>query len=228
MPSIEAVVKTNGSAVGRNEFLQVPLLTREQRIREAREVARECGTRGHFLHQPTLYADIFNDLFTRESSDGTRHNWNEIAYLEKKLAGKTVVDLGCGGRNSVYHNISIMARFGVKNYIGVDAMLNAGANMAEAADACAGGLEPPRTRYFEEDMLVFASKLKDGSVNFFMSGIDWCIINSDAYWERLALQLARATERGGVVFGNGVPIGIEGYFSEIYRSSYENYIYEKK
>jgi len=224
MQKIEAANQCNGNATRKtSEFPQVPLLTRSERICEAQAVARI--NRNDLRYDQHTYSHNFIECFL---DSPVNDNSKKISYLKEKLKGKIVVDLGCGGVGSVHDNISIMARLGVKNYIGIDVDLNA----LHANLILIEGLEMPLVRYIKEDMLVFASKLKDKSVNFFMCGIDNTIIKSDVYWERLGEQLARATEDNGLIFGRCKPLfATADHFNMIHSEPWwegEAFILEKK
>lgn len=51
------------------------------------------------------------------------------------------------------------------------------------------------------DMLNFVARLPDNSVNFCLNGIDYYIIERDAYREALFKEIKRATKINGVIFG---------------------------
>jgi hypothetical protein len=50
-------------------------------------------------------------------------------------------------------------------------------------------------------MLDFVSRLRDGSVNFVINGIDTWVIDHPEYDNALADEIERATKIGGVAFG---------------------------
>ena len=60
----------------------------------------------------------------------------------------------------------------------------------------------PKIAVVQDDMLLFASRLPDESVNFIMNGLDIFVIGETKYRERLNFELERATEKGGLIIGN--------------------------
>lgn len=60
-----------------------------------------------------------------------------------------------------------------------------------------------RSIYVKADMLDFVSRMPDASANFTINGIDRAIIDDIEYHKALAVEIARATRVGGVIFGAG-------------------------
>jgi len=153
---------------------------------------------------------LAQEQYARGNYLGTRfvdqwHGFDEFPhardFLKQRLAGDILVDLGgrTGSFSLAYH------QFGVATYINVDRdydgeKLNYSVNpLAALNEADIGDLHKLNVK---ADMLDFVARMRDGSANFMLNGIDFASVpGGERYHEALAQELVRATKPGGLVFG---------------------------
>ena len=132
------------------------------------------------------------------------------AYLEQKLRGVPLVNLGAG-RESNTDDTSYnryVKTFKPAEYIRVDKFFKVPDGVIDIRDEIKGMIEciwkdetAPRITNVKSDMLLFAENLPEGSANFILSGIDSCIIPSPEYHQALAQELERKIPIGGIIIG---------------------------
>jgi len=146
--------------------------------RKARISTASRGMR--IAHLTTRYSLRFFEK--RKEMDGK--------LLSQKLAGKVLVDVGCGTFNN--EMVRFARGFGVATYVGVDISAEDGARNCG------------KIRVLEKcgDMLEFVSRLPPESVNFLINGIDFLGCNPE-YLALMVGELTRATPIGGIIFGRG-------------------------
>lgn len=82
----------------------------------------------------------------------------------------------------------------------------------------------------QADLLDFASRLKDNSVNITINGIDSDLIDVEGYHEAVAKEIMRVTKKDGIIFGNSSValyiirnlIRTKPEISERFKSVYDN------
>jgi SAM-dependent methyltransferase len=146
-----------------------------------------------------------------------------LPLLREKLAGKVLVDLGCGMGMSVRIALKFAAACGVAHYVGIDLGHQEYFKDGKAfvSSHMPSGME---ITLFQEDMLEFAKCLLDGSVNVLINGIYPEIIRDRKYQMALSQEIARVVYKGGVVFGDSPPFlepfhKMEGWKDSIQQSS---------
>ncbi len=154
--------------------------------------------------------------------------------LKKKLAGGRLIDLGAGNVESLTAMAHLAAVLGVSEYIAVDGYVDY--RGAEGLlDAFVGESYPEITiRAFNEDILLFLSKMRAGSAHIVMNSIDRCmLIAPDAfvgemYGLELASEMARVVPPNGIAFGVNSP-NLERLLRFGFMGVYENpgYIFTK-
>ncbi len=187
-----------------NELLQEPGKDYSHLIRK---IEKFDGKYAEILR--TNYSEIWDDyIFKRTNAD-----INIDSLFQKALPDETLVDLGgAAGRLS-----ELAGKYKAKMYLDAD-LYPYGADDPEPADPTKGNINIndyydviTNTKMFEgsikklivrSDMLDFASRIKDGSVNLTLNGIDSFIIKDPKYHEALANEIARAAKPGGIIFGN--------------------------
>lgn len=129
-------------------------------------------------------------------------------FLEKKLKGSLLIDLGGGraaDRTGKTHIGHVAEKLGVKTYINVERFLsdNVSVDLFTDVSEKVGVEQPKNTKIItvKGDMLDFISRLPDNSANFSMNGIDHFVIEDEEYHNALTTELTRTTKPGGVVFG---------------------------
>lgn len=125
----------------------------------------------------------------------------EQQYYRDHLQGRVLIDLG-GGLGSTMRKFAKIC--GVDTYINVDADLETETGLelnplVPAYERIENDLQEIGVK---ADALDFIARLKDGSANFVVNGIDMSIIPDMRYHEALARELGRATQPGGLCFGH--------------------------
>lgn len=114
------------------------------------------------------------------------------------------MDLG-GGRGGMMFDLAVN-RTGAQMYINVDRGSFANPNPPNSLEPASVNPSPDKSKFIikvKADMLDFLARIKDGSANFAINGIDEIIINDHRYHQALATELVRATKPGGLIFGLG-------------------------
>jgi len=122
---------------------------------------------------------------------------NTYKLFTERLVGNLLIDVGGGSGYSDFAH-----KFGAATYINVDRDIGSKETppnpLVALDDKIVDGLHILDVK---SDMLDFVSHVKDDSANFMLNGIDICVIDDVEYHKALALELARATKPGGLVFG---------------------------
>ena len=133
--------------------------------------------------------------------------------LEKKLSGKSLVDLGCGSKEA---NLPYDLKIPLKKFTAVDIdppipTLNPDGSSEEVSEIQMmknNGIKD--ASIVKEDILTYVMNLSEKSSNFFLSALDDDVIKEKKYWIYLAEEISRATEDNGIVIDGGV--GEIGYY----------------
>ncbi len=154
---------------------------------------------------PELEAGVFLTTgFSVFFIDSYLENEEERTLIEDKVKGKIIVDLGAG--NSLDRVSPYFAEMGAKEFVAVDKFFQKDDVNRDSLNTILESLrdkfktQGTNVDYFQDDMLVFLSKLPDKSANFVLNGLDDNIISYN-YWNKLAEELYRTTYDGGVVMG---------------------------
>ena len=157
------------------------------------------------MNAPSAGAQFADDTISilRARENEATDEKTDREYLEHKLRGGILVDLGCGDGVMVY----TAEEYGAAGYIGVDKYQFNTRHQTRMFESNAKQIElMPReieSVKIQFDMLDFVSRLPDNSVNFTMNGIDEVIIHHGLPYQKvLAKEIARALKKGGVIFGN--------------------------
>jgi hypothetical protein len=118
----------------------------------------------------------------------SKHFFN-MDLLSKKLAGRVLVDAGCGNCSGRMEQLA--RELGAATYIGVD--IN---RESETRHRGKMGILVKRG-----DMLEFISRLPAESANFLLCGIDF--VRDKTYRSLMIEEMARAAMPGGIIFGRG-------------------------
>lgn len=120
--------------------------------------------------------------------------------LEKKLDGKSLVDLGCGRNDG---NLPLSLKIPLKEFTAVDI------DVPEKEDQIysikkmkENGIK--NASIVKEDLLRYVTNLPDKSTNFFLSAINDDVIMEEKYWKYLSEEISRVTEDKGIVIDGGV------------------------
>jgi hypothetical protein len=126
-----------------------------------------------------------------------------IEYLQKKLKGQMLLDLGCG--QSVPSIMDLPQIFDlvwaadVGTYVGVD--LSKSNPVPPQKAPFRMSKFDNESYYIEDDMLLRLARTPSNSVNTVINGIDDMIIQSDKYISALATEIVRTCKPGGIIFG---------------------------
>lgn len=124
-------------------------------------------------------------------------------FFIQKLSGGVLVDLG-GAEGNLRESALV---WGVKTYINVDrgeySWQKDGKRLPPNPLKAAVEFDESKLHIIgvNSDMLDFVSRMRDNSANFTINGIDFNIIEDDAYHAALAKEVIRATKPGGIIFG---------------------------
>jgi hypothetical protein len=147
--------------------------------------------------------------------------------LSEKLNGKRLIDLGAGNIESLTAMAHLAAVLGVSEYIAVEKYIDYG--RAEGLIEAFMGDSYPQIvfRAFNDDMLLFLTKMKDGSANIVMNSVDRSILVppnhliGEMYGLELASEIARVVPAGGIAFGVNSPT-LERLAQFGFKGVYEN------
>lgn len=176
-----------------------------------------------FGHYQTEFADYWAGLWDEkspygESSPEVRQKIKE--YLQQKLHGQILIDLGCGERvlqDSDFSMGKVVKEFGASQYIGID-----------SKDAKTEHTLPPATpkftripnlnngHYLNGDILLTLATAPSESANLVINGMDNTIIRPEKgtppdsdYNCALMEEMVRVCRPSGVIFGqNSTVLGI--------------------
>jgi len=146
----------------------------------------------------TSYARLFLRFLYSPSEEEAERSAEVRHFLEQKLKGKIVVDLGG-------NNMQRLARdMGARVYIAVDLYEFGKEYPADSSLNLSPGKKDGEMEVVsvKSDMLEFLSRLPDKSVCICINGIDGALISYDAYHDALATEISRVISEGGIVFGN--------------------------
>ena len=132
---------------------------------------------------------------TLQSSDEVRR------WLNEKLNGQTLFDLGCGLKRSRTTMMQIAQDCGVARYVGVD-YAPAGLNQTAPFKEESFFVGKMQASVVQGDMLTTVAALRPGSANFVLNGTT--IVINKKYETAIFKELVRATVPGGVMFGHGM------------------------
>jgi len=166
------------------------ILLQEQRTKE---------NSGRFMD--THYSDNWSVVFNSKG-EYAKLTEQELQYFKERLQGQALVDLGGGSGGVMFDLAANLAR--AQMYINVDRGRfhpNKPPNPLEPTDIIPSQDQSRFIVKVKADMLDFISRMKDGSANFAINGIDSIIVSDPRYNEALAKELVRATRSGGLIFG---------------------------
>ena len=192
------------------------------------ETERKVITFDDFIdHERVVPAD-YQELILLQEQKSSKHdarfmdtrysaNWNvvwntkgeyakfaeqELQYFKDHLQGQTLVDLGGGYGGEMLNLAANLTE--AQMYINVDRGRfhpDKPPNPLEPTDITPSQDQSRFLVRVKADMLDFISRMKDGSANFAINGIDPTIVGDPRYNEALAKELVRATRPGGLIFG---------------------------
>jgi hypothetical protein len=145
---------------------------------------------------------------------GERQLTELMPLFQEKLKDQVLIDLG-GGHKSLM--LDFAERSGVAEYINVDRYMP-GLKDNTYLDVAETEQEHTRAQAVQSDILYFASRLPDNSVNFTINGIDDMVIGNHKYQSALAQEMMRAALPGGLIFGTG---SRSLYYLHHYEGAYE-------
>jgi len=187
---------------------------------EYQRLQQRLSRTGDFGHTKTEFADYWESI-VEGIERNEQHPYAEFTpeerrqiedYLQRKLQGHVLIDLGCGGAVLEYSGapvVRLAQKFDVSRYVGIDAKteishtkLGAGPNRLHHFD---------KGYYIEDDMLLRLSRTPSDSANLTINGIDSSIIRDPAYNDALVAELVRVCRPEGIIFGvNSSVLGILG------------------
>jgi len=124
----------------------------------------------------------------------------EKDIFKDRLNGGILIDLGFG---KVPLMKALATRYKSKTYIGVDRYSIGKEDESSDPHKVMDDLSKNDIQAIlvKSDLLDFASRIPDNSVNFTINGIDKNIIPDEDYQKALVKEMIRATKKGGIIFG---------------------------
>jgi hypothetical protein len=209
--NLEKLPETNNEVQNVSELLIEPTQDYSQVILEASKEELPEGSEG----LSTSYSHTWKDFERSHSLE--KADLKLVELFKKAIAGNILCELGGAGGRMEF----LAANMGASLYVEVDKYPNHRKNDPRPIDPTIGvvkkrdfvlrrpGMEDHvfiegiyNEIHVRADMLDFISRLKDGSVNVVINGIDSFVIRIPEYHRLLAKEIMRVTKDGGVIFGN--------------------------